>query len=196
MHVVEPRFFRTPAALGAWFEKNHDRVEVQWIGFLRKHTGRGGVTYHDALDAALCWGWIDGVRKRIDDDSWMIRFTPRKKAGIWSLVNIRRYDALEKKGLIRPPGAAAFARRDAKRSGVYSYERDAARFDAAMEKRFRADAAAWAFFSSQPPGYRKVTTHWVTSAKRESTRERRLDQLIRCSAAGERLPQVVGSRRR
>jgi uncharacterized protein YdeI (YjbR/CyaY-like superfamily) len=188
---MEPRFFRSPAALDSWFQKNHDRVDVQWIGFHRKASGKGGIAYDDALDAALCWGWIDGVRKKIDDDAWMIRFTPRKKTSIWSTVNIRRAEKLMKEGRLQPPGLAAFERRDPERSGVYSYERDSAAFEPAMETRFRANAVAWAFFSSQPPWYRRVTTWWVVSAKREATRERRLDQLIGCSADGERVSQVM-----
>jgi uncharacterized protein YdeI (YjbR/CyaY-like superfamily) len=191
LNPANPKFFTSASALQTWFEKNHARLDEQWIGFHRKATGKGGITYVDALDAALCWGWIDGLRRKIDHEGYMIRFTPRKQKSIWSSVNIRKAEELKKQGRMMPPGLAAFERRDPARSGVYSYEREAATFEPAMVKRFRANANAWAWFSIQPPWYRKVTTWWVVSAKREATRSRRLDQLIECSAAGERLPQVL-----
>jgi uncharacterized protein YdeI (YjbR/CyaY-like superfamily) len=193
---VNPKFFRSARAVHAWFEKNHARLDEQWIGFHKKATGKGGITYGDALDAALCWGWIDGVRKKIDDEGYMIRFTPRKQTSIWSAVNIRRAEALKHEGRLMTPGLAAFERRDLQRSGVYSYERARAAFEPAMEKRFRANAKAWTFFSAQPPSYRRVSTWWVVSAKREETRARRLGQLIECSTAGERLPQVLSPARK
>jgi len=193
---VSPKFFRSARTLETWFESNHDRLDSQWIGFHKKSTGKEGITYADALDAALGWGWIDGIRKKVDDESYMIRFTPRKQTSIWSAVNIRRAEALARVGRLRPPGLAAFERRDPRRSGIYSYERESATLGPTMEKRFRATAGAWAFFSSQPPWYRKVATWWVVSAKKEETRARRLDRLIECSAAEERLAQVSSPPRR
>jgi uncharacterized protein YdeI (YjbR/CyaY-like superfamily) len=191
---VKPTFFRTPAAFRRWLEKNHDRVSELWIGMYKKASGKGGITYKEALDEALCFGWIDGVRKRLDDEAFVQRFTPRTAKSYWSAVNIARADELAAAGKMHAAGRAAYERRDATAAARYSSERRDAKLDAAAEKQFRADAAAWAYFQSSPPWYRRVTIHWVTSAKRVETRQRRLDILIRDSAAGRRINLLTPNR--
>jgi uncharacterized protein YdeI (YjbR/CyaY-like superfamily) len=184
---MAPVFFKTPAEFRRWLETHHDTARELWIGMYRKASGRGGITYREALDEALCFGWIDGVRKRLDDLSYVQRFSPRKAASYWSAVNTRRAHELRGAGRMHAAGLAAFDRRDGAKTERYSFERAEARLDAAMEKQFRARAKAWTFFQAQAPWYRRVVTHWVTSAKREETRQRRLAALIKDSAAGRRI---------
>jgi uncharacterized protein YdeI (YjbR/CyaY-like superfamily) len=148
------------------------------------------VTYAQALDEALCFGWIDGVRRRVDADSFSVRFTPRKPRSIWSRVNIGHVERLTKSGRMRKPGLAAFEARTAERTGVYSFERQAT-LAPAYARIFRANAAGWAYYQSQPPWYRRTTTHWIMSAKREDTREKRLASLIACSARGTTIPELT-----
>jgi uncharacterized protein YdeI (YjbR/CyaY-like superfamily) len=188
----DPRHFRTPAAFRAWLEKNHDRRGELWVGFYRKGHG-GGMTYPQAVDEALCHGWIDGIKRKVDDIRYTNRFTPRKRESKWSEVNLRRYAELEAEGRIAPPGAAARGRFDAEKHPPYSFERARpARLAPELEARFREQADAWTFFQAQPPGYRSLAIHWIMSAKREETRERRLHQLAEFSAAAQRLPQISG----
>lgn len=182
------RFFRTSADLRRWLEKNHDKARELWIGFYRKDSGKGGITYAEALDEALSYGWIDGIRKKIDDVSFTNRFTPRKKNSIWSNVNIRHIARLTREGRMMPPGLAAYNAKDERRAGVYSFEREKAELEPAMKKRFRKNPKAWKFFDSQPPYYRKLAAWYVISAKRDETREKRLSDLIACSARQTRLP--------
>jgi uncharacterized protein YdeI (YjbR/CyaY-like superfamily) len=178
-----PAFYATPDAWRAWLEGHHAAEREHWVGFHRRDTGRDSITWPEAVDQALCFGWIDGIRRRIDETSYMIRFTPRKPNSRWSMVNVRRADELRQAGLMRPAGLAAFEARTAQ--ATYSYqERDAAAFDPERERRLRQNAAAWENFSAQPPWYRRTATHWVMSAKREETRDRRLARLIEDSAAG------------
>ena len=185
---AKPKFFATPAAFRAWLERNHGRAKVLWVGFQKRDTGVPSITWPESVDEALCFGWIDGVRYRVDADRYMIRFTPRRSDSVWSSLNIRRMKVLFRAGRVTPAGEAAWEARDAKRSGVYSFEqRKDPVFDPALLKRFKANAAAWAFFESQPPGYRRLCTFWVMSAKKEETREKRLATLIADSAAGRRL---------
>ena len=181
--MVEPRFFETAGEFRAWLQKHHKSAAELLVGFRKRKESRPGISWREAVDQALCFGWIDGVRRRIDDASYMIRFTPRKRTSRWSMVNVRRVGELREAGLMRPAGIAAFEARTAE--GTYSYEqRDAAAFDPERERRLRADAAAWEYFSAQAPWYRRTATHWVMSAKREETRDRRLARLIEDSAAG------------
>jgi len=185
---MEPTFFAAPADFRAWLEANHEECDELIVGFYKKGTGRPSITWPEAVDEALCFGWIDGVRRTIDGDSYSNRFTPRRPRSNWSLVNIRRVHDLAGQGRMTPAGLAAFERRDEKRTGVYSSERrEAAKLDAAQERRFRAAAAAWEWFQGQPPSYRKPALHWVVSAKRAETRERRLASLIEDSANGLRV---------
>jgi uncharacterized protein YdeI (YjbR/CyaY-like superfamily) len=188
---MTPAFFRNASALRKWFAANHATTPELWIGFYRKGAKRESVTYPEAVDEALCFGWIDGIRKSLDDESYMNRFTPRKARSNWSTINIRRVAELQAEGRMTAAGLAAFEKRDDARSGVYSFEnRDKAVLTNAQEKRFRAHAEAWAFFESQPGSYRKTAIWWVVSAKREETRERRLDTLIADSAAGLRIAML------
>jgi uncharacterized protein YdeI (YjbR/CyaY-like superfamily) len=186
---VTPRFFKSQAAFRRWLEKNHATSSELWVGMHKVSSGRGGLTYLEALEEALCFGWIDGVRRRFDEHSFAQRFTPRRPMSYWSAVNRRRAEALKAAGRMHPSVAAAFERRD-KGSARYSFERRATAFDSAADKRFRANRAAWQFFSSQAPWYQRVAIHWVTSAKREETQARRLETLIRDSAAGRRIGLV------
>ena len=185
---MEVRFFETPEQWRAWLEANHATATEVEVGFRRASTGLPAMTWSQAVDEALCFGWIDGVRHSIDDTSYRNRFTPRKPRSRWSKVNVAKYEALEAAGKVHPAGRAAFER------GVpagYSFEREApAELSPEMEARLRADAAAWADWSARPPGYRRTVAHWVTSAKRPNTRERRLDVLIESCAAGRKVPPL------
>jgi len=163
-----------------------------WIGFWKKASGRVGLTYEEAVEQSLCFGWIDGLKKSHDAESFKHRFTPRRARSIWSAINIRRVESLKARGLMAEPGLAAFARLDPARSSVYSFENRDVTLDPELEKRFRRTRGAWTFFASQPPGYRRVATHWVMSAKRDETRERRLQQLIDTSGQGRRLAAIAG----
>lgn len=186
-----PHFFESPSAFRAWLAEHHAEATELWVGFWKKGTGKPSLTWSESVDEALCYGWIDGVRKRVDEASYTIRFTPRKAVSNWSAVNIRKMETLIAAGRVARAGLAAWKRRQDERSEVYSYEqRRRAKLTPEMERRFRAREKAWSWFSAQPPGYRRTATFWVTSAKLETTRERRLDQLIRCSAAGERIPPL------
>jgi uncharacterized protein YdeI (YjbR/CyaY-like superfamily) len=187
-----PRFFRTPADFRAWLHANHHRATELLVGFHKKGSGTPSLTWPESVDEALCYGWIDGVRRSLGQDSYTIRFTPRKAVSIWSNVNVAKVEALLKAGRMLPAGLAAWARRDPAKTGVYAFERlEAASFDEAAVTRFRRDRAAWRYFQAQPPGYRRLATHWVVSAKRSDTRERRLAALIDHSARGERLPRTL-----
>jgi uncharacterized protein YdeI (YjbR/CyaY-like superfamily) len=185
--AIEATFFATPAAFRRWLEKHHASAGELWVGFHKKATGKPSITWPESVDQALCFGWIDGLRKSIDADRYMIRFTPRRTTSIWSAVNTKRAQELIDLGLMQAAGAQAFAGRDAEKTNRYSFERDHVELDAAMQKEFRAHREAWLFFQSQPPSYRKMMTWWVQSAKRETTRARRLAKLIADSAAGQRI---------
>lgn len=189
--LIKPRFFRTPAALARWFSTYGARKTELWIGYYKKASGKGGVVYKQALDEALCVGWIDGVIKSIDDDCYMQRYTPRTAKSIWSAVNIKRSGELIAEGRMQPAGRAAFERRDPKRAGLYSFENRPQELPSEFAKRFRADKKAWAFFEAQPPGYRRTAIFLVVSAKLDTTRLRRLEHLMACSARGERIPQLI-----
>ncbi len=190
---MNPTFFKGPAAFRRWLGQHHATAGELWVGLVKKHAGKTGITYSEALDEALCFGWIDGVRKRIDDLRWAIRFTPRKPSSIWSHINIRRVGELTALGLMRPAGLAAFRRRDEKKSRLYSYEniKRGRRLNAAYEKKLRANKRAWVFFQAQAPWYRRTAQFWVMTAKQEETRLRRLAALIASSAQGTRLGQFA-----
>jgi uncharacterized protein YdeI (YjbR/CyaY-like superfamily) len=184
---MNPVFFATPADFRAWLERHHDHAQEIWVGYHKKASGRPSITWPESVDEALCFGWIDGVRKSIDADSYMIRFTPRKPRSTWSAVNIRRAEELIARGRMRPAGQAAFDNRAENRSRRYSFEQGEVALGERLEQQLRANARAWAFFQAQPPGYRKTATWWVLSASREETRQRRLATLIRDSEAGQRI---------
>lgn len=187
--MTSPRFFRKPADFRAWLDRNHERFSELWVGFYKRDSGTPSITWPESVDEALCVGWIDGIRKSIDDVSYVIRFTPRKPVSIWSNVNIAKVKQLIEQGRMRPAGLAAWERRDEKRSGIYAFEREAATFATETLQQFKAHETAWRFFEAQPPGYRRLAAHYVSSAKREDTRARRVAALIEHSAKGERIPQ-------
>ena len=182
------RFFENAAQLRAWFEANHETAEELWLGYHLKHTGKPSVTWKDVVDVELCFGWIDSVRYQLDPGRSAQRITPRRKRSIWSNINVARFLELERQGLVHPSGRAAFERRDAARSGVYSFENRDRGLDEAQRAEFQKHRKAWSFFESQPPWYRGTAAHWVVSAKRAETRERRLALLIDCSRRGEKIP--------
>jgi uncharacterized protein YdeI (YjbR/CyaY-like superfamily) len=183
----EPTYFESAAAFGKWLRSHHASDAELWVGFWKRDTGEPTLTWPESVQEALCYGWIDGIRKRVDEARYKIRFTPRKPGSIWSAVNLRHVEALIAQKRMQPAGMKAYEARTAERSVVYAYEREHAEFDAAAQKRFKADRAAWKFFEAQPPSYRRVATWWVISAKKEETRAKRLERLIADSAAGRRL---------
>lgn len=188
---MKPTFFPTPNAFRKWLEKNHETKTELLVGFYKRDSGKPSITWPESVDCALSFGWIDGVRHRIDDDSYTIRFTPRRRGSIWSAVNIKRVAELEKEGLMTDAGRRAFEARDEKKSAIYAYEKAPQTLPPEMEKKFRANKKAWAWYSEQAPWYRRVTTHWVVSAKKEETRERRLATLIEDSAQERRIRGVI-----
>ena len=179
---MKPIFFATPVEWRAWLEQNHAHKDEVLVGFHKKASGLPSMTWSESVDQALCFGWIDGKTKGIDETSYCIRFTPRRARSNWSAVNIKKVELLTEQGLMHPSGLAAFERRSEERSRTYSYERANAKLGDAYEKEFRANGKAWAFWESQPPGYRRTATSWVVSAKQEATRRRRLATLIDDSA--------------
>jgi uncharacterized protein YdeI (YjbR/CyaY-like superfamily) len=187
----EVRFFETGADLRDWLAANHDTADELWVGMYRKATGRPSITWPEVVDEVLCYGWIDGIRRGIDSTSYTNRITPRRKGSNWSAINIRRVAELEAEGRMTDAGRRAFALRDEAKSRIYSYERDAAAFDDGAETTFRADAAAWSWFEKAASSYRKAATYWVTSAKKQETRDRRLAILIEHSANGRQVPPLT-----
>jgi uncharacterized protein YdeI (YjbR/CyaY-like superfamily) len=195
--MAAPRFFATPAEFRTWLAANHERATELLVGFYKKGSGKASISWPESVDEALCYGWIDGVRRSLGDESYTIRFTPRQPRSIWSNVNVAKVQALLAAGRMAPAGIAAWERRDPVRSGLYSFERaEPKAFDEQLQQRFVRNRSAWKYFKAQPPGYRKLATHYVTSAKRAETRDRRLAALIECSARGERLPQTLSAKPR
>lgn len=187
-----PTYFLTAAAFREWLGAHHSSVSELILGFYKKDSGRTGITYPEALDEALCFGWIDGVRRSVDAASYSIRFTPRKARSYWSRVNRAKVEALLLAGRMMPAGLAAWERRDVLPPDQYAFERSPAEFAPAMERVFRRNAVAWRWLSTRPAGYRRLVTHWVVSARQEATRERRLATLIECCAAGRAIPGYLG----
>ena len=193
---MDVRYFRSAAEFRAWLKRHHATDREVYVGFYKKASGRKGITSSEALDEALCFGWIDGVRHGVDEERYTNRFSPRTPNSYWSNVNIARAKALIEAGRMQPAGLASFERRDEKRTRTYSFEQANPALSRAEAATFRKNHAAWSFWQAQPPGYRKTATWWVVSAKRDETRERRLATLIEHSASGERLPQVTPPRSR
>jgi uncharacterized protein YdeI (YjbR/CyaY-like superfamily) len=189
--IVNPIFFRSPSEFRAWLAEHHDRESELLVGFLKKGTGEPSMSWPESVDEALCFGWIDGVRKRIDDRSYSIRFSPRRTRSVWSKVNIERAEALIREGRMQPAGLAAYEARRENRVGVHSYEQRRPRLEEPYQEMLRQDGAAWAFFDAQPPSYRKAMSWWIVSAKREATRLRRLEKLREFSARGLRVPEFT-----
>ncbi len=188
--TIAPTFFPTPADFHAWLKKNHKKEAMLWVGFYKKATGKPSVTWEETVDEALCYGWIDGVRRSLNDESYMIRFTPRKPKSVWSRRNIDRVEVLKAEGRMRKAGLDAYAHKDLHADSGYAVGDRPKALPKEMIAEFKKHPAAWAFYESQPSGYRKQTTAWVTSAKREGTRQRRLATLIDDSANGLRIKQL------
>jgi uncharacterized protein YdeI (YjbR/CyaY-like superfamily) len=188
----EPFFFESPDQLRDWLDANHAIADELFVGAWKNSTGRPSLTWEQIVEEALCYGWIDGIRRSVPDDGWVIRLTPRRKGSNWSAINVAKVAELRAAGRMRPAGEAAFAARRRDRTGVYSFEQQRqAAFSPDQERSFRANAPAWEWFSAQSPSYRRTATFWVVSAKREETRARRLAQLIEDSAAGRDLRAIA-----
>jgi len=185
----KPTFFATLTDFRRWLAANHDKAPDLLVGFWKKATGKPSIDWPQARDQALCFGWIDGIRKSLGAESYTIRFTPRRKGSIWSRVNLARYEALTADGRMTPAGLRAHEENEGRR-GVYAYENEQKELSEAETAQFRGDKAAWADWEKRPPGYRKVVTHWVTSAKKPETRARRLAELIEDSEAGRKIAGV------
>jgi uncharacterized protein YdeI (YjbR/CyaY-like superfamily) len=189
---MEAQFFDTAADLRAWFERNHETVPELFVGYWKKGSGQTGVTHPQAIEQALCFGWIDSIGRGIDEQRYQVRFTPRRKGSVWSKVNVAKIAELTERGLMHPAGLRAFELRKPDRVAVYSYEQPSgAAFDREQTDRFRAEPTAWEWFSAQSASYRRSAVHWVVSAKKAETRERRLAQLITDSAAGRKVPPLA-----
>jgi uncharacterized protein YdeI (YjbR/CyaY-like superfamily) len=188
---MKPVFFATPQEFHAWLEEHHTTATELWMGLYKKGSGRPSITWPEAVDEALCFGWVDSIRRRIDDESFMNRFTPRKPTSNWSAVNISRVQELTKQRRMRAAGLKAFRERRENTTARYSYEqRHLAKLEPAQERRFRANRKAWDWFQAQPKGYRTNAVYWMASAKKPETRERRLDTLIEDSAQARRVPPL------
>jgi len=183
-------FFEKPSDFYNWLQKNHDKQTELLVGFYKVGTGKPSMTWPESVDQALCFGWIDGVRKSVDAESYTIRFTPRKKDSIWSGININKVEALTKSGLMQPAGIAAFEKRKESKSRIYSFEQEKMEFSSEFEKQFKSNKKAWDFFHSQAPSYIKTAIHVVMSPKNEPTRKKWLDQLIADSENGKRLDRL------
>jgi uncharacterized protein YdeI (YjbR/CyaY-like superfamily) len=183
---MKPKYFKSQSEFRRWLENNHDKEKELWLGFYKKNSGKPSITYPEALDEALCFGWIDGVRRSLGEDSYIQRFTPRRPKSIWSNVNVRHVERLKQLGRMAPPGLAAYALRTPERTGVYAFENSPHKLAVAYEKKFRANKKAWRFFDQMPPSFKRTCIFWVMNAKHEETRLRRLDSLIESSLKGER----------
>jgi uncharacterized protein YdeI (YjbR/CyaY-like superfamily) len=184
---MKPTYFRSPGDFRKWLEQHHATERELLVGYYKKDSGRPSMTWQESVDEALCFGWIDGIRKRVDDLRYTIRFTPRRPGSIWSAVNIKRAQELSEEGRMRPAGLAAFAARKEYRSGIYSYEQRPTEIPEPYAERLRQNQAAWNFFQAQPPSYRKLASWWIVSAKKEETRLKRLEKLVEVSAQGRRI---------
>jgi uncharacterized protein YdeI (YjbR/CyaY-like superfamily) len=187
---MSPRFFKTPGDFGKWLAKHHVSASELWVGFYKKGTGRKTITWPESVDQALCFGWIDGLRKSIDEESYMIRFTPRRPNSVWSAVNLKNFANLKSKRLIMPAGQAIFDVRKEKRTNQYSFEQGTLNFRPEYEEKLKSNKKAWAFYQSLPPSAKKQSIWYVMSAKQKVTQLRRLDVLIDSSAHELRIPQL------
>lgn len=188
---MNPTFFKTPQKFRAWFDCNHEKKTELWVGFYKKASGKASITWPESVDQALCFGWIDGIRKSLDEESYVIRFTPRRPRSNWSAVNIKRIQELIELGLVHDNGLAAFERRTEKTSVQYAYEQGKIELNKDYEKQIKSNRKAWKYFQEMAPSYRKPSIWWVMSAKREETRLRRLGILIECCEKGERIPNLT-----
>ena len=184
---MKATFFKTPSDFRKWFEKNHSTAPELLVGFYKKGSGKPSITWPESVAEALCFGWIDGVRRRVDDESYTIRFSPRRPRSVWSAINIKMAQGLVAEGRMQAAGLKAFEARKENRSGIYSYEQRPQELTEPYKSKFQANKDAWAFFQAQPAGYRKMVCWYVISAKKEETRLQRLERLIAESARGRRL---------
>jgi len=191
---LNPKFFKTPSDFRKWLEAYHSTAKELWVGFYKKNSGKPSITWPESVDEALCFGWIDGIRKNIDEESYQIRFSPRKPRSIWSAVNIRNAERLIKEGRMQPAGLKAYEARTANRSGIYAYEQRSPELVEPYLGNLKRNRKAWEFFQAQPLGYRKTINWWIVSAKKEETRLKRLEQLIEESAAGHRIGLLTPGR--
>ncbi len=190
MPAPSPVHFTTPAAFRAWLRKHHTSATELVLRLAKVHASASGITYAQVLDEALCFGWIDGVRRRLDDDGFSIRFTPRKRGSIWSRVNVAHVERLILEQRMTKAGMAAFEARLEHRTGVYAFEQRSPGLSEEYRRQFRTRRSAWKYFENEAPWYRRTASHWVMSARREETRLKRLETLISCSAEGLRIPQL------
>ena len=188
---MDVKYFKSSSDFRKWLEKNYAKAAELWVGFYKISSNIKGITYPEAVDQALCFGWIDGIKKKVDELSYTHRFTPRKSKSNWSTTNIKRIGELTKLGLMHPSGLTVFNQRDKKKIKQYSYERELPSLDKSYEQLFKANEMAWTFFQSQPPSYKKVATFWVISAKKEETRLHRLNILIEDSENQRKLAVVT-----
>jgi uncharacterized protein YdeI (YjbR/CyaY-like superfamily) len=184
------RLFRSPAAMAKWLLEHHAAARELWVGFYKVGSGKASITWPESVDAALCVGWIDGVRKNVDACSYKIRFTPRKPKSVWSAINIAKVKLLSEQGRMTPAGLAAFEARRDNRSGIYAYEQHSVELPAPYAQQLRKNRRAWIYWQKRPPSYRKTACWWVVSAKQETTRLKRLQLLTECCASGQAIPQL------
>lgn len=192
---MNPTFFKNSHELRQWLHDNHEKETELWLGYYKKNSGKANFTWSESVDEALCYGWIDGIRKSIDAESYMIRFTPRKSSSIWSAVNIKKIKELKAKNLIQPAGLAAYAKKKANKSKVYAFEQEEVVLHKEYEQLIKANEPAWEFFQALSPYYKKASIWHVMSAKREPTRQKRIQLLIDCCAKGEKLPLFKWSKK-
>ena len=186
----QPIFFATQSAFRKWLQKNHEKATELLVGFYKVSSGKQSITWSQSVDEALCFGWIDGIRKRIDEESYSIRFTPRKPKSIWSAINIKKVEELSKQGLMHPAGLAAFSKREESKSRIYSYEKETSTLPDDFLKKFKANHKAWKYFQSLAASYQNTAIHWIVSARQEATKVKRLEELIRDSEAGQKIKRL------
>ena len=189
-NLTEPVFFSTQSAFRKWLEQNHDKASELLVGFYKTGSGKASISWSESVDVAICFGWIDGIRKSIDSESYSIRFTPRKPKSIWSAVNIKKVEELAKQGLMHPAGLAAFSKREENKSRIYAYEKEATTLSEDFLKKFTSNNKAWNYFQSMAPSYQKTAIHWVMNAKQEITKEKRLKELIRDCQAKRKIKRL------
>jgi len=188
---MKPTFFRTPEEFRKWLAKHHDTTDQLLVGYYKKDSGKPSITWPESVDEALCFGWIDGIRRSIDESRYTIRFTPRRSGSTWSSINIKRAQALIEEGRMQPVGLTAFEARRENKSGIYSYEQRSPELVEPYSRLLKKNKKAWSFFQEQAASYRKVVNWWIVSAKKEETRLKRLNRLVAFSAKGERLPEMT-----
>jgi uncharacterized protein YdeI (YjbR/CyaY-like superfamily) len=187
MSEIEPVFFKTPSTFRKWLSKNHGKAKELLVRFYKVGSGKPSMTWSESVDEALCFGWIDGVRKSIDGESYTIRFSPRKPNSIWSTINLKKMKVLMEKGLVQEAGLNVYNRRNKAKTKLYTHEKDPVVLDTAYERKFKASKKAWEFFQAAAPSYRRVVINWIMSAKQEETRKNRLQKLIESSGVGKKL---------